>query len=587
MVTDPMRQLPLPGVLVLVSTPSTSAIVADNVGWQRAVAQAGLPPAAKLVALILASHVEPASGADPELPAGSAVCAPGLRVLVTQTKYSRTHVQRQLAQLRKLGWLTSVGRPAAGRPARFVLTLPRDVARSAGVGLATPSEQAKAHDAADVMAATGAPAATADPAEPAYGRLAAVGATEDAADGPTRVGAARQEAPDGVAAIAAADAELAPTAAGAGAGAAVTAGGHLRRRAGGRARPARPAPGERGRARIAGTLMRLGARPSAPGSRMEFTEDVDALPPNVLPDPFSLLTGTVGRRAAPRWSPLPTLPVAPRPTWPASAAGPMAPAGPVAPVAPAGPTASSGAGHGGGSAARDAAGLDAPPTNAGYAGPGDVMPESVASGGVVPADVVPSGISSGSVAGGSPPSAGERAGGPPSVDTKPATASPSDPPAPGEPPVPAEPVIQAPRDPVAEAAAQLVGTLASAMRCEPEVFADCVGQLTDILNEGGWSPPTLATHLVHLVVGGVKVGSDSPADGLTWRLKHLPRTSDECPCGACRSWRTAESEPRAASGPSGADGDGSASAPPGLAEIERAAAVGAEQAALLARARAS
>ncbi|MBL7520166.1 hypothetical protein I6A84_19240, partial [Frankia sp. CNm7] len=143
MVTDPMRQLQLPGVLVLVSTaPSSGAIAADNWGWYRAVAEAGLPPATKLVALILASHVRPASEADRELPVGSAVCAPGLPVLVAQTKYSRTHVQRQLARLRELGWLGSVGRPAAGRPARFVLTLPPDVARSAGVEPARSSADA-------------------------------------------------------------------------------------------------------------------------------------------------------------------------------------------------------------------------------------------------------------------------------------------------------------------------------------------------------------------------------------------------------------------------------------------------------------
>ena len=39
------RRFVRPGVLVLVSTPSADPLVADNVGWHRTVAQAGLPRA--------------------------------------------------------------------------------------------------------------------------------------------------------------------------------------------------------------------------------------------------------------------------------------------------------------------------------------------------------------------------------------------------------------------------------------------------------------------------------------------------------------------------------------------------------------
>jgi hypothetical protein len=148
--------------------------------------------------------------------------------------------------------------------------------------------------------------------------------------------------------------------------------------------------------------------------------------------------------------------------------------------------------------------------------------------------------------------------------------------------VPEAPIVEAPPDPVVVAARQVIMTLAQAMRCDPALFDDSVDMLIDIVREGGWTAPTLATHLVHMVVGGVKVGSDSPGDNLAWRLKHLPRTSDGCPCGACRGWRSAAAQ---SSPPARQSAD--AVVLPDVAEIERAAAIGAEQAALLARARAS
>jgi hypothetical protein len=132
-VTSPTAtQLAIPGALVLVTVPDSGAPVTDRAGWQRAVLRAGLPSAAKLVALALGSHVAPAEpGADPSVPPGAAVCAPGLPVLVEETGYSRTHVQRQLSRLRAQGWLVGLGRPAAGRPARFALSVPASWAGSA------------------------------------------------------------------------------------------------------------------------------------------------------------------------------------------------------------------------------------------------------------------------------------------------------------------------------------------------------------------------------------------------------------------------------------------------------------------------
>ncbi len=130
MAATAVTQLSIPGVLVLISAPDSGAPVADRVMWQRAVLQASLPSAAKLVALALCSHVDQAGSTAGS---GHAVCAPGLAVLVSETGYSRTHVQRQLTALRNRGWLVAESRPAAGRPARFGLSLPAAVARAHGI----------------------------------------------------------------------------------------------------------------------------------------------------------------------------------------------------------------------------------------------------------------------------------------------------------------------------------------------------------------------------------------------------------------------------------------------------------------------
>jgi hypothetical protein len=176
--------------------------------------------------------------------------------------------------------------------------------------------------------------------------------------------------------------------------------------------------------------------------------------------------------------------------------------------------------------------------------------------------------------------------------TGPAPGDDSLPPAPSmttpvEPPEPVEPVEPPePLDPSVEAANQVVTTLASAMRCEPDAFAETAPMLASILADGGWSAPALATHLVDIIVGGVKVIGDKPLDGLSWRLQHLPRTSADCPCRSCRSWRSIMPAESGSTGGAGSVG-GPPAAPPPLAEIERAAAAGAEQARLLARAQAS
>jgi hypothetical protein len=525
---ETMRQLSLPGVLVLVSTPSADHLVADNVGWHRTVAQAGLPRATKLVALVLSSHVQPADGTDPDLPAGAAFCAPGLPVLVEQTGYSRTHVQRQLAKLRELGWLSTVGRPAAGRPACFVLTLPTEVARSAGVGLAVPA-QAPVAGQTPVPGPVPASHRPASPGPLAATAHAAMQGWRPLDEVPARAGfplperTAPTRAPDEVAASAVAGWPKSRRATG---GATETAvveweedeeqvteedgpltatgdrprvivGRHVFRRRGGRPLDNSKAAVRR-RAQVVGAF--LGSRPTADGrddTPLGRLADQLLPPTRIITDETVTPTRIIieDRNFAPGTEPFE--PARPTPAEPAlEAVGPR------------------------------------------------------------PAD-----------ASGPPPPAQEE----PSVEETP-------------PPVEEAPVVEEAPDPVVVAARQVVTTLAQAMRCEPEMFDDSVDGLTDILREGGWTAPTLATHLVHMVVGGVKVGSDSPGDNLAWRLKHLPRASGQCPCAACRSWRNAVAQTPAQPRSDRAGEDSPAL--PDVAEIERAAALGAEQAALLARARA-
>jgi hypothetical protein len=142
-------------------------------------------------------------------------------------------------------------------------------------------------------------------------------------------------------------------------------------------------------------------------------------------------------------------------------------------------------------------------------------------------------------------------------------------------------------DPMADAAEQVVSTLARAMRRSPDDFGGLALRLAGILTEGGWSAAALATHLVDIIAGGVMVGGDSPVDSLGWRLDHLPRSSADCPCRSCRSWRSiVPSAPAAPSAPAGPPGPVARNAqsavvsPPELSAIEQAAAAGAAQARL-------
>jgi hypothetical protein len=135
----------------------------------------------------------------------------------------------------------------------------------------------------------------------------------------------------------------------------------------------------------------------------------------------------------------------------------------------------------------------------------------------------------------------------------------------------------------------VLATLARAMRCTTEDLGHAAERLTEILDEGAWSPAALATHLVDFVMGGVMLTGSCPADSLGWRLDRLPRSVADCACRSCRSWQhrpaAKQGVASARSVASGApDPVAAAVTPiaPELAAIERAAAAGAAQARLAA-----
>ncbi len=131
---------------------------------------------------------------------------------------------------------------------------------------------------------------------------------------------------------------------------------------------------------------------------------------------------------------------------------------------------------------------------------------------------------------------------------------------------------------VADAAGQVVATLACAMRRDPESLTVAGDQLTRILTVGLWSAAELAMHLVDTIGPSLGVGRvDDPVDHLLRRLDHLPASASECLCRSCRSWVTVPAA-AAQGAPSAVAAERTAPVSlPGLAAIEQAAAAGAAQ----------
>ncbi|AEH07760.1 hypothetical protein FsymDg_0188 [Candidatus Protofrankia datiscae] len=155
---------------------------------------------------------------------------------------------------------------------------------------------------------------------------------------------------------------------------------------------------------------------------------------------------------------------------------------------------------------------------------------------------------------------------------------------------PAQPV--SPRRLVAEAAEQVVATLARAIRRDPQTLAVARDRIVHILAAGLWNAAELAMHLVDTVGSSAGAGRvDDPVDHVLRRLDHLPASSAECLCRSCRSWAPAPvaADHRASPAAPAAAAPAQAPSPvamprqvpsglPELAAIEQAAAAGAAQA---------
>ncbi|WP_250282960.1 hypothetical protein [Frankia sp. CiP1_Cm_nod2] len=143
---------------------------------------------------------------------------------------------------------------------------------------------------------------------------------------------------------------------------------------------------------------------------------------------------------------------------------------------------------------------------------------------------------------------------------------------------------------VAEAAGQVVVTLARAIRRDPQTLAAARDRIVRILVAGSWNAAELAMHLVDTMGAGAGAGRvDDPVDHVLRRLDHLPASSAECLCRSCRSWAPAPAATDHRAGPATAAAPAAAPSPvavplrvpsglPELAAIEQAAAAGAAQA---------
>ncbi|WP_250289581.1 hypothetical protein [Frankia sp. CiP1_Cm_nod1] len=187
-------------------------------------------------------------------------------------------------------------------------------------------------------------------------------------------------------------------------------------------------------------------------------------------------------------------------------------------------------------------------------------------------------VPGGTVPGGTVPGGSVRAGAAPADGSGPASAGNSQ----------AWPA--SPQRLVAEAAGQVVVTLARAIRRDPQTLAAARDRIVRILVAGSWNAAELAMHLVDTMGAGAGAGRvDDPVDHVLRRLDHLPASSAECLCRSCRSWAPAPAATDHRAGPATAAAPAAAPSPvavplrvpsglPELAAIEQAAAAGAAQA---------
>jgi len=605
------EQMIIPGTLMpVVATSDVGVLTADQAGWQRAVLRAQLPRATKLIALALASHA--LEGPSPVVAASAdglavvpadgptcAICAPGLVVLAEETGYSRSHVQRQIRSLRQRGWLVTIGRPAAGRPARFSLSLPAELLagqprgrspvarpatrRSAGAGVGGAAagdyygaEGGEGAGAGDAYAGAASPYSGAAGVEDddyylgaegdEMGLAASAGLGADFDLGADDVDAGVDAATDNAAA--ATDNAAAAAAAGSA-------------RSG---RPGnRPSAAARRRARVTGSAvvkaMSVNGDSSVvsmlgrvvPERRPVSSADLDGYGPSASnAGPFDVAR----RKPRPRWTetvrrhqPISRSAEAlfgdPVATGP-SDADPVRPAAtPPAPQAPDSPAPA----------------------------PAAVVSEAQPEPAVVPRSEVepPASPAADTVSTPDPTAVGAESAA--EAEVRPEAEATPRPDVPPQPEVTPQPKAEAKAEPTgidahAAASRQVLDTLSQAMRCEPEELAGAEEKMTAVLVRGQWAATEIAMHLIDTLGPGSGASLDEPAEQVLRRLEHLPQSPDSCLCRSCRSWlppRPPVADPgeKGSGGTGSARGDSSTTAPgelPDLETIARAGAVGAAQA---------
>ncbi|CUU57673.1 hypothetical protein Ga0074812_11419 [Parafrankia irregularis] len=548
MESDATTQLLIPGALVMVCTPDRGVPVADVKAWHDAVIQAnsGVTPAMRLVATLVANLASPAG---PPAPSGSYIASPGLPDLCGMTNFSRTHSQRQLSALRAKGWLVTIIRPAAGRPARYLLSVPSTVAQAGEIALAGPA--VGSGSGADLGAA-GEPGPAEGVADP--GRAESAMSSGQAAASPrASIQAApplEDDFPTGTAAERPALLRRRKRATYSSAGRGVV---RVRRKP----RNLEPAAVTDPRAAAIQSPAAVGRGAAAPtgsaaGPETNYDERAAAVGETAYV-PF----GSAGSTVVPAPGSQPGPAAAGHlhaVSGSAGLAGYAASTGGSPVVGDTTPAVTAGGSSAG--AVTFGAGADTEPrTNAGppLAGPTSLLadvPRAAETRRTEDGDSAalvsgPVALGSSIESGGQPPGSEGRL----ELDPEPTPEEPT----PEEPTPAPEPKAEAEREPEPEpdpameeirtATRQVIDILANMLRCPAEDFAELHKKVFDVLCESNWAPVELATHLVNFVANGVWVNDGGVVDNIRWRMDRLPLGVTECSCKSCLGWRAMPDRP--------------------------------------------
>ncbi|WP_235013774.1 hypothetical protein [Parafrankia sp. Ea1.12] len=595
-----MTQLVIPGALVMVSTPDRGVPVASTADWHDALlnVKSGVTPAMKLVAFTICTHCAPA---DRPAPSGAYVTSPGLSLLCEQTNFSRTHVQRQLSLLRANGWLVTITRPAAGRPARYLLSVPVAVARAGGYRLA--GEDVEQRDT-ELVGATAAPArrtpglaavtssdrmlttppAPGGPSEPGRGSgCLASGTLERPALVRRRKRATYSAGGRGVVRVRRKPRTLPPSAVtdvivAASSVAPVTVGDTASAAGPEQVDEARPmAVGETSYVPFGGGQMGSDVAAGTAGGAVRAVSDISTGAVGAAQSPTAQSASSAQSASAPSSSvPSATAQSASAQSASASAISASAASGrslgprPIVPVS----ERVAGAARAPEASLRGVATSAEPPITP---APPVPAPQPTAPGPIAPVSQPPAPTAPAS----QPTMPAPQPPAPAPATTAPATTAPTaEAPSPESQPQPQpqaaapEPESEAEPEPVESpvvdeirmATRQVIEILAKMLRRQVEDFAELDRRVYEVLSEGDWAPVELATHLVNFVANGVWVNGDDVADNIRWRMDRLPLGVTECGCKSCLGWRAApERPPRpappSAPGPSAAGASARTSTP--------------------------